>query len=54
MVGNAADMAVRPRDCPKCGEPLCFADKLWDPGTRSVFRIYVCSSGHQTWIVEEC
>ena len=48
MIGNAADMDVRPRDCPKCGEPLCFADKLWDPGTRS------CSSGHQTWIVEEC
>ena len=29
MIGNAADMGVRPRDCPKCGE--CFAEKLWTP-----------------------
>jgi hypothetical protein len=53
MAWGAADMAVRPRDCPRCGEPFCFTHKLLDPRTGSVFRIYVCKSDHQTWTVDE-
>jgi hypothetical protein len=30
MAWGHPDMAVRPRECPRCGEPFCFAERVWN------------------------
>ncbi len=35
--------------CPKCGEPLSLAEKLWDMKTARFIRVYKCRCGELLW-----